>query len=329
MVKPTRNIREEIRAELLDLFQQGRYRTFMNRAWQTKFDVAAHFQNIKEPFLHIAARENHTELIEFLLRRGFEINGRDFEGRTPMHYAMWAKNGTDAGDVLIANGADLNLRCSNGLTAMHMAVFWDNLDHVRYLVQKGARTDILDDEGLTPSQVAEIRARGRSNRMDPIHKYFQDNLEYYMDRYHAFKIDKADTIEQFCKSFEPSKADDFKPYSGLEVILLEGQFERFVTHLKNHEPESVAQIVNKMSEKFLEILFETNQCDVLIDKDIWQNDIDAYNYFLNRLNDEKLKKYLPEYSERLYSLQTILTLEKTQGAEFTPLRRRRPKGPKK
>jgi ankyrin repeat protein len=38
--------------------------------------------------IHLAARENNSDLVEILMRKGFGLNQRDYFGRTPLHYAL-------------------------------------------------------------------------------------------------------------------------------------------------------------------------------------------------------------------------------------------------
>lgn len=59
--------------------------------------------------------------------------------------------------TLIDNGAELNIRDQNGNTALHLAIqgFGDKELLVKLLLEHGTRTDIANDEGLTPVTLAK------------------------------------------------------------------------------------------------------------------------------------------------------------------------------
>ncbi|XHG07054.1 hypothetical protein AWENTII_010220 [Aspergillus wentii] len=71
----------------------------------------------------------------------------------------------NAATILLEHGADINQVFRHDLyddddprdiigTALHVAVQHDQQDFVRYMLQRGARTDLADGEGLTPRQLA-------------------------------------------------------------------------------------------------------------------------------------------------------------------------------
>ena len=71
--------------------------------------------------LHHAAKENKSEIIEFLLSKGCDIDADDDDGQTALHKAaMFGR--ARAAKALIENGADVNKRDDFGNTPLHVAI---------------------------------------------------------------------------------------------------------------------------------------------------------------------------------------------------------------
>lgn len=60
--------------------------------------------------------------------------------------------------VLINHKQDINLRCDNkGNTPLHYTIFGNALDCMKYLLEIGVRTDILNGEGLAAVDIAKVQ----------------------------------------------------------------------------------------------------------------------------------------------------------------------------
>jgi hypothetical protein len=82
------------------------------------------------------------ELLDLMLKHGADVNAQ--------------VNGaaTYSGRVARAvTGDPVNTKTNEGMTALHVAVRSGNTAFVRYLLDKGARTDIVDASGRTPLDV--------------------------------------------------------------------------------------------------------------------------------------------------------------------------------
>ena len=79
---------------------------------------------------------------------------RDPNGMTPM---MWAagKGHTDIVEYLISKGADVNTANYSGRTALHHAAFYGHLDVVKLLLSKGADPNIKNIEQKTALESAQ------------------------------------------------------------------------------------------------------------------------------------------------------------------------------
>lgn len=75
--------------------------------------------------LHVAARRNSAQMIELLLKHGYDVNAQGSRGNTPLHYAVDTKS-TYAILTLIENQADPLIWNSDGDTPMKQARELDN-----------------------------------------------------------------------------------------------------------------------------------------------------------------------------------------------------------
>ncbi|KAJ5096121.1 hypothetical protein NUU61_005477 [Penicillium alfredii] len=111
-----------------------------------------------------AASLPSLEIVTLLLKHGADVQGSQaLKGA--------AESGRiDAATVLFEHGADINEVFRHNLwdddamrdmigTALHVAVQNDQEDFVRFLLQRGARTDLADGEGFTPRQLAQAEGK--------------------------------------------------------------------------------------------------------------------------------------------------------------------------
>ncbi|KAL2891380.1 hypothetical protein HOO65_010738 [Ceratocystis lukuohia] len=96
--------------------------------------------------LHVAAHLGLTQLVEALLtRHGFDINGQDARGKTPLHWAAHRSVNRTGRTVryLLSNRAQPNISDSWGWTALHTIAIWGriskfSLDIMTMLLLAGA-----------------------------------------------------------------------------------------------------------------------------------------------------------------------------------------------
>ncbi|EAY16707.1 ankyrin repeat protein, putative [Trichomonas vaginalis G3] len=87
--------------------------------------------------LHYAAMNNSKETAEVLISHGANINEKNKEGQTALHYAA-ENNNKETAEVLISHGANINVKDENGITALHYAVENNNKERADVLISHGA-----------------------------------------------------------------------------------------------------------------------------------------------------------------------------------------------
>jgi len=104
--------------------------------------------------LHWAAQEGQKEVVELLITKGADPNGKDKWGYTPLHRAAAAGH-KEVAELLVTNGADVNAADDQqGLTPLHIAVIKGDGSIVELFVARGADVNAANNEGKTPLYLA-------------------------------------------------------------------------------------------------------------------------------------------------------------------------------
>ncbi|ORX40351.1 ankyrin [Piromyces finnis] len=101
-------------------------------------------------FLHYACKKGCENIVKYLIDRGANVNATDMNNWTPLHYAC-EKGYENIVKYLIDKGADINIQNKDRCTPLHFACDRGNEEIVKYLIEN-EKIDVnsQDDNGWTP-----------------------------------------------------------------------------------------------------------------------------------------------------------------------------------
>lgn len=100
--------------------------------------------------LHLAASNDHADIVDFLLANGADINARDKNGgSTPLDFALSCINHKDTLPILLAHGADVNSKNSSGVTPLQAAAMRGSKEDAAIFMAHGADVNARDIQGHT------------------------------------------------------------------------------------------------------------------------------------------------------------------------------------
>ncbi len=104
-----------------------------------------------------------TNIVNFLLSLGIDINKTNEFGETPLHHAC-DYGLYETAKILVEKGANINLRGNSGKTPLVEAVEYGSIELVEYLLRKGADPNITNEFGEGPLDIAQERATDESGK---------------------------------------------------------------------------------------------------------------------------------------------------------------------
>lgn len=101
-----------------------------------------------EYYMLMASEKGHKNIVEFLLKRGVNIDAQDRQGETALMCASRYER-KDIVKLLLDKGANIEARNNAGWTALMEASRFEHEDIVELLLDHGADTETVDQEGFT------------------------------------------------------------------------------------------------------------------------------------------------------------------------------------
>jgi ankyrin repeat protein len=134
-----------------DIFLATRKGNLVRVKFLFKAKPEAHYLNYRDnsgnTLMHLASEYGHPDLMEFLIKRGAEINRKNHEGNTPLHLSV-SNRKRQAVALLLMKGVDINARNNSGETPLHLSI-WSTV-MIEKLLDVGADIDARDNFGDTP-----------------------------------------------------------------------------------------------------------------------------------------------------------------------------------
>ena len=111
------------------------------------------------PFL-LAARYGHIDVAKLLLRHGARSDEMDCFGATPIHVAACHGHYRFIDWLIFRRPVSfkINHRSKNHSTLLHSAAICNNNNDIEPLISRGARIDLIDNNGMTPLHYSALNA---------------------------------------------------------------------------------------------------------------------------------------------------------------------------
>jgi ankyrin repeat protein len=112
--------------------------------------------------MHIAVKENHEEMLRFLVENDANVNAADEKGWTPLHLACLCGH-LNTVTYLIANDANVNAVKGDGCTPLHLAVMNNHAEIALYLLSCNADLLCKTNTGLRAHELLNNRVSDFNN----------------------------------------------------------------------------------------------------------------------------------------------------------------------
>ncbi len=149
-----RNRKSDIQAEIVDGMPIWQKRPDPPFVIPEDGNFMKGFLKLIENTLVAAVRDGDIKAIKQHIAKGTDLNALHFE-MPPLTWAA-VMGQTEAAELLLQHGADVNGRNRDGNTALHLAVFLGRAETAKLLLKNGADVNAKNDDGATPVDVLGV-----------------------------------------------------------------------------------------------------------------------------------------------------------------------------
>lgn len=108
-----------------------------------------HTDKLGQTPLFFACKNNDLEIAKILIENGANVSQKDIFGETPLFWvAFTSAKKTDLMDFLIQHGAEVNVISNAGITPLWCAIKKQNISFINFLLKKGAIVDYFTHHSL-------------------------------------------------------------------------------------------------------------------------------------------------------------------------------------
>ena len=100
-----------------------------------------------------AVRDGNLQEVHALMQKGVDLDSKDDNDYTPLHYAAMVNNVSIA-DILLKNGVSIDSQAITKRTPLHIGAQFGSVEVVKLLTENGAKLDPKDQYGLSALHVA-------------------------------------------------------------------------------------------------------------------------------------------------------------------------------
>ena len=100
-----------------------------------------------------AVRDGNPQEVHALMQKGVDLDSKDDNDYTPLHYAAMV-NYVSIADILLQNGAAIDLQSITKRTPLHIGSQFGSVEVVKLLTENGAKLDQNDQYGFSALHVA-------------------------------------------------------------------------------------------------------------------------------------------------------------------------------
>jgi len=130
------------------------YLNYMNKIKITDSDP--YIKKIGNFYINYAVLYKNISVINYLLKKGSNINIQDTYGNTPLHTAI-QNDFFPIIDLLLKKGANTNIQNNNGDTPLYKAASYGNVQVISLLLDKGANCNLQNKKRNTPLHIATAK----------------------------------------------------------------------------------------------------------------------------------------------------------------------------